>query len=56
MFSPIDILLGVAGLLVALAISAPFLMLRRSHMRAARPAPAVAPAPVSVELQRQIAS
>ena len=55
MFSPLDILLGVAGVLVALAVSAPFLMLRRSHVRATRHA-AAAPVPVPVELQRQIAS
>jgi hypothetical protein len=50
MFSLLDILLGAAGVLVAVGISAPFLMLRRGT-RAARSAPA--PAPVARELQNQ---
>jgi hypothetical protein len=56
MFSPLDILLGAAGVVVALAIAAPFLTLRRRHMRPARPAPVATPAPVAVELQRQTVS
>lgn len=36
MFSPLDILLGAGGVLVALAISAPFLFLRRAGVRAER--------------------
>jgi hypothetical protein len=58
MFSPLDILLGGAGVLVALGISAPFLWLRRPrHARIARRAPASvlaptpAPAHVAGELQ-----
>ena len=46
MFSPVDILLGAAGVLVAVGISAPFLLLRKPRpLRAARPAPAPAPVP-----------
>ena len=54
MFSPLDILLGAAGVLVALGISAPFLRLRRPRpARVARTAPVPAPAPAQVagELQ-----
>jgi hypothetical protein len=46
MFSPLDILLGGAGVLVALGISAPFLWLRRPrHARIASRAPAPVPTP-----------
>jgi hypothetical protein len=56
MFSPLDILLGGAGVLVALGISAPFLWLRRPRAarearRAAVPVPVPAPAHVAGELQ-----
>ena len=50
MFSPIDILLATAGVLVAVGISAPLLRFRRP-VRAVRPTPA--PAPVARELQKQ---
>ncbi len=45
MFSPLDILLGAAGVLIAVGISAPFLLLRRRPARAARPTPTHAPVP-----------
>jgi hypothetical protein len=51
MFSLLDILLGTAGVLVAVGISAPFLVLRRIPARAARSA--ATPAPVARELQNQ---
>jgi hypothetical protein len=58
MFSPLDIVLGAGGVLIAVAISAPFLLLRRAGARAERAArraaiPAPAPAPVAHELQRR---
>lgn len=51
MFTPLDILLGAAGVLVAVGICAPFLMLRSRAARHPRPAPA--PARVARELQKQ---
>jgi hypothetical protein len=51
MFTPLDILLGAAGVLVAVGISAPFLMLRSRAARHPRPAPV--PARVARELQKQ---
>jgi hypothetical protein len=54
MFSPLDILLGAAGVLVALGISAPFLWLRRPRpagVARTAPVPAPAPAQVAGELQ-----
>ena len=58
MFSPLDIALGAGGVLIAVAISAPFLLLRRAGERAERAArrariPAPARAPVAHELQRR---
>jgi hypothetical protein len=59
MFSPLDILLAAGGVLVAAAITAPFLFLRRagrgSLERAepgARPAPVATPVPQ--ELHRRL--
>ena len=55
MFSPLDILLGGAGVLVALGISAPFLWLRRPRQaRVALRAPAPPPVPVPAHVAREL--
>jgi hypothetical protein len=56
MFSLLDILLGAAGVLVALGISAPFLMLRHRPARAARfvAAPASVGRPTAAAVAREL--
>jgi len=56
MFTPLDILLGAVGVLVAAGISAPFLLLRRRSARlepAARSAPIAAPASLGHDLHQR---
>ena len=56
MFTPLDILLGAVGVLIAAGISAPFLLLRRrtSYVEpVARPATIAGPTPLGHDLQQR---
>ena len=57
MFTPLDILLGAVGVLIAAGICAPFLLLRRrtSYVESVgRPVPIAGPAPLGHDLQQRV--